>query len=290
VRNGAHFSSPMVDPPAGMRHDWEAIGGLTTRVLARGTRGPGGRIAGRMWGLALRHLGAEGLLDLGLRAGPYGAGAALRGLLGRGRPQGVPRGGLTLKHLKAHPHGVDLGPLQPRLPERLYTDDKRIRLVDPIYAADLARLRASRDADTDGLVLIGRRHLRSNNSWMHNSPRLVKGPARCTLMIHPDDAAARGLTDGEEAVVASRSGEITVPVEITDTVMPGVVSVPHGWGHDRDGVGWSTARAHAGVSVNDVTDDAFLDELTGTSALNGVTVEVRAATPAAPELAAAGAS
>jgi anaerobic selenocysteine-containing dehydrogenase len=182
---------------------------------------------------------------------------------------------------------VDLGPLQPRLPQRLYTDDKRIRLVDPIYAADLKRLRASRDAGSDGLVLIGRRHLRSNNSWMHNSPRLVKGPPRCTLMIHPDDAAARGLQDGATAVVRSRAGEVRVPVEVTDGVMPGVVSMPHGWGHDREGVGWTVAAAHAGVSVNDVTDDRRVDSLSGTSALNGVPVEVRAEAKAQPELATA---
>jgi anaerobic selenocysteine-containing dehydrogenase len=321
VSNNANYSPPMVDPPAGTRHDWEALGGLTTRLLARGARGRGGRIAGLLWGTALRRLGATGLLDVLLRTGPYGhaaGGIALldrafagtpaagawrvaRRLIRRGPlravlspqpgplPAGVPAGGLTLKVLERNPHGIDLGPLRPRLPERLYTPDKRIRLVDPMYAADLERLRAARPS-TDGLVLIGRRHLRSNNSWMHNSRRLVKGKARCTLMIHPDDAAARGLEDDSTAVVSSRAGEISVPVEVTDTVMPGVVSVPHGWGHDVDGVGWSTARAHAGASVNDVTDDQLVDRLSGTSALNGVPVEVRAAAPAETELAAAGAS
>ena len=318
VRNGANYSPPMIDPPAGSRQDWEAIGGLTTRLLARGARGRGGRAAGVLWGTALKRLGAAGLLDVGLRLGPYGAPAgavalldrtfertpaagawgALRQLIRRRvplspepaeRPPGVPAGGLTLKVLERNPHGVDLGPLRPRLPERLYTPDRRIQLVDSMYAADLERLRAAR-RDRDGLVLIGRRHLRSNNSWMHNSRRLVKGKSRCTLMIHPDDAAARGLQEGATAVVSSRSGEIRVPVEITDTVMPGVVSVPHGWGHDRDGVGWSTAKAHAGVSANDVTDDQHVDRLSGTSALNGLPVEVRAAAPAEAELAAAGAS
>jgi anaerobic selenocysteine-containing dehydrogenase len=204
-------------------------------------------------------------------------------------PAGVPAGGLTLKFLKTKPHGFDLGPLQPRLPERLFTPDKRVRLVDPIYAADLERLRAVRPAP-DSLVLIGRRHLRSNNSWMHNSRRLVKGKTRCTLMIHPDDATARGLEDGATAVVSSRAGEIALPVEVTDSVMPGVVSVPHGWGHHRDGVGWSTARANAGVSVNDITDEQFVDRLSGTSALSGVRVEVRAEATAPTELAAAGAA
>jgi anaerobic selenocysteine-containing dehydrogenase len=276
VRNTAQFSPPMVAPPEGARHDWEALGGLMTRLLARGARGRKGQVAGRVWEVLLRRLGAEGLLDLGLRGGPYGHLGALAQLLRRGKlPPGLPATGLTLKFLKSKPHGVDLGPLQPRLPERLYTKDKRVQLVDPIYAADLARLRADRP-ENDSLVLIGRRHLRSNNSWMHNSQRLVKGKTRCTLMIHPDDAAARGLDDGATAVVASRSGEIALPVEVTDSVMPGVVSVPHGWGHHREGVGWSTAHAHAGVSANDITDDQFVDRLSGTSALSGVRVEVRA--------------
>jgi anaerobic selenocysteine-containing dehydrogenase len=321
VSNNANYSPPMVDPPPGTRHDWEAVGGLTMRLLARGSRGRGGRIAGLLWGTALRRLGATGLLDVLLRTGPYGHTAGGVALLDRAfagtpaagvwraawrlarrgplravlapqpgpLPEGVPAGGLTLKVLERNPHGIDLGPLQPRLPERLYTRDKRIRLVDPMYAADLERLRSARPAP-EGLVLIGRRHLRSNNSWMHNSRRLVKGRSRCTLMIHPDDAAARGLEDGSTAVVRSRAGQISVPVEVTDTLMPGVVSIPHGWGHDVDGVGWSVARAHAGVSVNDVTDDQLVDRLSGTSALNGVPVEVRAATPAEPEFATAGAT
>jgi anaerobic selenocysteine-containing dehydrogenase len=200
---------------------------------------------------------------------------------------------LTLATLKRHPHGLDLGPLQPRFPERLYTPGKRIRLVPEIYAAELSRLRAANsngNGHRDGLVLIGRRHVRSNNSWMHNSTRLVKGKSRCTLMIHPDDASARGLQDGATAVVASRVGEVSLPVEVTDVVMPGVVSIPHGWGHDRDGTGWSTARAHAGVSANDITDERFLDGLTGTAAFNGVPVDVRALAEAEaePAVAAAG--
>ncbi|HWF72654.1 MAG TPA: molybdopterin oxidoreductase family protein, partial [Solirubrobacteraceae bacterium] len=178
---------------------------------------------------------------------------------------------------RSHPHGLDLGPLEPRLPERLFTPGKRIRLVPEIYVTELDRLRDSFQCAGPGLVLIGRRHLRSNNSWMHNSDRLVKGRSRCTLMIHPDDAEARGLAEGDSAVVSSRVGEVTVPVEVTDAIRPGVVSIPHGWGHDRQGTGWQTARAHAGVSANDITDDQFLDGLTGNAAFNGVAVEVRAA-------------
>jgi anaerobic selenocysteine-containing dehydrogenase len=193
---------------------------------------------------------------------------------------------LTLATLKAHPHGLDLGPLERRLPARLFTPGKRIRLVPEIYLAELARLRAAGEngaAASDSLVLIGRRHLRSNNSWMHNSPRLVTGKPRCTLMIHPRDAATRTLEDGASAVVSSRVGEVTLPVEVTDAVMPGVVSIPHGWGHDGDGSGPRTAHAHPGVSANDVTDDSFLDGLTGNAAFNGVPVEVRALAPSGAE-------
>jgi anaerobic selenocysteine-containing dehydrogenase len=191
-------------------------------------------------------------------------------------PPEVPRTGLTLAELRKHPHGMDLGPLEPRLPERLFTANGRIALVHDIYVEDVARLRAARPA-ADALVLIGRRHLRSNNSWMHNSTRLVKGKSRCTLMIHPEDAQARGLTDGATAVVRSRVGEVQLAVECSDAMMPGVVSVPHGWGHHREGTAWSVAEAHAGVSANDLTDDDFVDRLTGNAAFNGVPVEVSAA-------------
>jgi anaerobic selenocysteine-containing dehydrogenase len=260
VRNVAHFSPALFDPPPGTRQDWEALAGLATRLLER--RGVPGRIAATAFQATVKALGAERLLDVLLRLGPYGPFRAGW------------RRGLTLKTLKAHPHGLDLGPLVPRLPERLFTADKRIKLVHDIYVADLERLRDGRREN--GLVLIGRRHLRSNNSWMHNSRRLVKGKSRCTLMIHPADAAERGLDEGATAVVSSVAGEVRLPVEITDALMPGVVSIPHGWGHHRDGLGWSTAAAHAGVSANDVTDERHVDRLSGTAAFNGVPVDVRA--------------
>jgi anaerobic selenocysteine-containing dehydrogenase len=165
---------------------------------------------------------------------------------------------------------------------RLGTDDKSIRIAPAVYVADLARLRAraaewSAAAGRGGLILIGRRQLRSNNSWMHNSQRLVKGKPRCTLIIHPEDAARRGLVDGAKATVASRVGSIDVPVEVSDEMMPGVVSLPHGWGHDRPGTRLAVAAAHAGASANDITDETFIDALSGNSALSGVTVEVRPA-------------
>jgi anaerobic selenocysteine-containing dehydrogenase len=134
------------------------------------------------------------------------------------------------------------------------------------------------EADRDpavGLVLIGRRQLRSNNSWMHNSPRLVKGPPRCTLLVHPDDARARQLADGDQARLGSAAGSIDVPVEVSDTMLPGVVSLPHGWGHGREGARLGVAGEHAGASANDVTDDFYLDTLSGTAAFNGVAVTLQ---------------
>jgi anaerobic selenocysteine-containing dehydrogenase len=133
-------------------------------------------------------------------------------------------------------------------------------------------------------VLIGRRHLRSNNSWMHNSRRLVKGKSRCTLMIHPADAADRGLEDGAPAIVRSRTGDLRILAEVTAALMPGVVSIPHGWGHDRDEVGWSIAEANAGVSINDITDERRVDPLSGTAAFSGVPVQVRADSRVGAEL------
>jgi anaerobic selenocysteine-containing dehydrogenase len=212
----------------------------------------------------LGRLGPEPLLDGALRIGPYGRKA---------------KGGLSLAALRAQPHGVDLGPLESRMPARLGTKDKRVKLAPAEYLGDLPRLAArfaSMRAVATGpdapLVLIGRRQLRSNNSWMHNSQRLVKGKPRCTLLVHPDDAAARGIVDGDTVAIRSRAGEIRVPAELTDEIMRGVISLPHGWGHDRDGTRLSVASATPGVSVNDVTDDAFVDTFSGNGALNGVSV------------------
>ena len=217
---------------------------------------PWGRAVGKVLRAAAKRVGPRGVLEAGLRIGPYK--------------------GLTLGKLEKNPHGIDLGPLRPRLPDALYTRDKKVDLAPRIYLRDSARLseRYFGEHPADGLVLIGRRHLRSNNSWMHNSHRLVKGKPRCVLLMHPDDAAARGLEAGDRVRVASRVGEVIAPVELTDEMMPGVVSLPHGWGHDRPGVELRVAREHAGVSVNDITDEGFYDRLSGTSSLNAVPVEV----------------
>jgi anaerobic selenocysteine-containing dehydrogenase len=152
-----------------------------------------------------------------------------------------------------------------------------VHLAPRQYVADLARLAARYAAPpAAGLVLIGRRHLRSNNTWLHNSQRLTKGPARCTLLIHPDDATARGLTDGGVAKVSTQRGAIELPVEVSDTMMRGVVSVPHGWGHTRSGIQLRVATQKPGESINDILDPAVIDELSGTSALTGQPVEVAA--------------
>ncbi|GAA4037951.1 molybdopterin oxidoreductase family protein [Parerythrobacter jejuensis] len=186
--------------------------------------------------------------------------------------------GMTLAEVEAQPNGVDLGPLKPCLAERLLTEDKKIHAAPDPLLEDCARFAETLDTTPAGsLSLIGRRHVRSNNSWLHNSKRLVKGPDRCTLMIHPIDAKERGLQDGDLASVVSRIGAVEIAIEITEDIMPGVVSIPHGWGHHREGVSWQTAADHAGVSLNDLTDPERFDRLTGNAVLNGTPVTVEPA-------------
>ncbi len=253
VRNVAKYSPPLFERSAGSRHDWEICLALWTRLGAPRRLGPGSRLVQR----ALGKFGPEAILELGLRMGPHR---------------------LSMKKLRAAPHGLDLGPLERRLPARLGTDDHKVHLAPKQYLSDLERLEKRHDhapgTAPNGLVLIGRRHLRSNNSWMHNTERLVKGPARCTLLIHPEDALARGVADGGRARVSTGAGSIELPVEVTDSMMRGVVSVPHGWGHSRSGTRLRVATEHAGESVNDIVDPAIIDELSGTSALTGQPVKV----------------
>lgn len=182
---------------------------------------------------------------------------------------------LDLKTLKAHPHGLDLGPLKAQLPDRLFTEDKMADLTPALFTEHLKNL--SRELpDGDHLTLVGRRHLRSNNSWMHNSQRLVKGPQRCTLLMHPDDADQRLLKPDSLVRVTSDKGSIALPLEVSDEMMTGVVSIPHGFGHNRKGTRWQIAEAHAGVSVNDLTDEDMLDGISGNTAFSGVAVAVSA--------------
>ncbi|MFF5499521.1 molybdopterin oxidoreductase family protein [Streptomyces aquilus] len=221
-----------------------------------------GRDAKELAGLLTGVSGPERRLDMMLRLGPYGDGF------------GVRPDGLSLERLLAHPHGIDLGPLASRLPQPLKTRSGKVELLPQPIADDLPRLRQAMAERAEGLVLVGRRHLRSNNSWMHNVPALTGGTNRCTLHIHPEDAAGLGLVDGQAVGVKGAGGSVTAPVEITDTVRRGVVSLPHGWGHDRPGTRMSHAAQDPGVNVNQLLDGRLLDPLSGNAVLNAVPVEL----------------
>jgi anaerobic selenocysteine-containing dehydrogenase len=238
------YSQPTFSKAEGAKFDWEIFDELRQRMLGEEN---------------IKITNPEEKIDLGLKFGPYQ---------------------LSLEKLIENPHGIDLGEMKPCLPNRLLTSDKRIKLAPEILVKDMERLQkvfenAQTDSDFD-LLLIGRRHLRDNNSWMHNSHRLVKGNNRCTLMMHSKDAEKLGLENHETIKVASRVGEIELPVEITDTMMQGVVCMPHGYGHHREGIQMDIAQQHAGVSINDLTDELYLDDLTGNAAFNGVAVRVEA--------------
>jgi anaerobic selenocysteine-containing dehydrogenase len=279
VRNFIKWSPPMVEAPADSRHDWQILLELSNRL---GEAGPLARLVKQGVLGAIERMGLDGGLDLMMRFGPYGTHARLarksstatQRVMSVLRPD---RDGLSLAKLKEHPHGLDLGPLTPRFPAALCTRDKQVHLAPEVYLADVRRAKErlhSRHAHP--MLLIGRRHVRSNNSWLHNSRRLVKGKGRCTAWLHPDDAARLQVADGQAVRVTSRVGSIELPAEITDAIMPGVVSVPHGWGHGRAGVQLAVAGEVAGVSVNDVTDEQHIDALTGMPVLNGVPVAVSA--------------
>lgn len=206
--------------------------------------------------------GPERILDFLLRSGPYGDAFE------------EDAEGLSLAALEAAPEGIDLGPLKPRMPEILRTTTGAIELAPDLFVEELGKLATSLGTKSANgmIVLIGRRHLRSNNSWMHNVPSLVSGSERCTLMIHPDTAAKHDLQDGETVTATTETGQIDLPLEITEDIMPGVVSVPHGWGHDLDGVNLSVATDHAGANVNILTDGTRLEPFSGNAVLNGIPV------------------
>jgi anaerobic selenocysteine-containing dehydrogenase len=207
-----------------------------------------------------RH-GPERLLDLLLRAGPYGDGFA-------------GGDGLTLATLEANPHGVDHGPLEPRIPEVLTTEDGRVHLAPAPFLDALDGLTAELDVEPAPLVLVGRRHLRTNNSWSHNVPSLNRGRPLSVLHVHPDDATRHGLTDGGRARITSRAGSVEADVEVTDDLRPGVVSLPHGFGHDLDGVELTVARTGTGPNSNTLTDRFDLDAVSGNAVLNGIPVDL----------------
>ncbi|MBQ0795466.1 molybdopterin oxidoreductase family protein [Zhongshania sp.] len=260
VRNNARYAEALFPRKANARHDWEILLGLRDRLQpARGLKDKLGR-------QLLRRAGPSGLLALLLRQGPYGGGLNLFK-------------GLSLAKLKKSPHGIDLGALKPALPGALFHRDRKIHLEAEFFLKDVARVEAkffhSGDAP-DQLLLIGRRDVRSNNSWLHNSRRLVKGKDRCTALINPLDAQRLAIADGDLVRVTSRVGSVELAAHISDEMMLGVISIPHGWGHNLSGTQWQTAQDHAGVSVNDLTDEMQIDELSGNAVLNGVPVTLAA--------------
>ena len=250
VRNVTRFNEAILPKPEGALHDWEIFVGLAKAYATR-------------MGTELKPtMAPELMIEMGLRVGPYGDASELK---------------LNLARLREHPHGLDLGPLQPNLAPRLKTASRSIEAAPELFLGDLRRFADTQSPAIDQLLLIGRRHVRSNNSWMHNYHRLVKGKPRHQLLMHPQDLASRGLVDGQKVRVRSRVGSIEIEVASSDEVMAGVVSLPHGWGHGRPGVQLSIAREQGGASANDLTDERHLDALSGNTALNGVPVEVEAA-------------
>jgi anaerobic selenocysteine-containing dehydrogenase len=256
VRNTARFTPAALPKPPGTMHDWEIFRELVVRTQARLDRKP--PLVARLRERLVLSLSPTFLLGMLLRTG----------------------GRTTISDLRKHPEGIDLGPLRPTLPERLMTRDKRIHLAPSLVTDELPRLKpamaALGDGATGGLVLIGRRHQQDCNSWMHNTERLTRGRARHQLLMHPDDLASRGLADGGLVSVTSRVGSVVVEVAASEEMMPGVVSLPHGYGHQVDGVRLGHASKVPGVSINDLTDPERLD-LSGNAALSGVPVTVAAA-------------
>jgi anaerobic selenocysteine-containing dehydrogenase len=288
VRNVANYSAPVLPPDPEIPDEWATLlrlaaiaagqpapedvepldrlvaGELLRREVASEHSPVHGRDVDELLAELEPRRGPERLLEILLRCGPYGDGFGAR-------PDG-----LTLAALEAAPHGIDLGPLEPRLPEMLRTPSGKVELAPAPIVADVARLREAlaRPVDDHALVLVGRRQLRSNNSWMHNLELLVSGPERCTLHVHPDDAERLGLIDGAAACVHNRAGELDATVEVTDAIMRGVVSLPHGWGHDAPGTRLGVAGVHAGVNSNALADEGLVDALSGNAVLNGIPVVV----------------
>lgn len=250
VRNVTRFNRAILAKPEGALHDWEIFVGLARAFAERAA-------------LELKPtLPPAQMIDLALRKGPRGEASSWR---------------LSLQVLDEHPHGLDLGPLQPNLATRLRTPAQAVEAAPQVLLDDLQRLARQVPTEPDQLLLIGRRHVRSNNSWMHNYHRLVKGKPRHQLLMHPQDLQQRQLEDGQWVRVRSRTGSLEVQVLASEEVMPGVVSLPHGYGHGRQGVRLQIAHAQPGVSANDLTDELLRDALSGNAALNGVPVQVEAA-------------
>lgn len=245
IKNTAKYSEALFEKTAEQKHDWEILKELTKRFTGKENS-----------------LNLEQTLDYMLQFSNYK------------NPK------LSISTLKEHPHGIDFGSLKPQLPNRLFTTDKKIELAHPLFIADLERLNKKlklleiKAISKFPFSLIGRRHLRSNNSWMHNSTRLVKGKNRCTLLINPIDANSLNLKEGQFVKVSSDVGQVKLPIEITNNIMYGVVSIPHGWGHHRKGTNMKTAQQHAGVSFNDLTNEQNIDNLTGNADFSGTKVKI----------------
>lgn len=276
IHSIANYSAPVFDP-GDRPHEWEILirlTGLCTGTPAEDvdvaaiddgffdylafTQGLDGGQIRKLY----EHGGPERILDLTLRTGPFGD------------QYGKNPGGLTLDLLKANPNGIDFGPMVPQLPDILGTADKKIRLAPQYLLDDLPRLAARMERPAESLVLVSRRHLRSNNTWLHNVPALMKGKDRCTLLIHPDDAARCGVADNDIVTVKSEAGEIKVPVEVTEAIKPGVVSMPHGWGHGKPGTRMSVANSSPGANTNVLSPPTFVDEPSGNGVLNGIPVTI----------------
>lgn len=280
-RNFARYSAPVFEMDKSRPTEWEAIMRFVGLVRGLGpnadphalddemTRAEVARVAGtytdQLMSAVSGYNGPDRLLELELRGGPYGDG------FGR-NPDG-----LTLEKVKTATHGIDLGLHEPRMPDMLRTPSGKIELAPADFIADLPRVEAEMAKPASDLVLIGRRDVRTNNSWMHNLPILAKGPNRCKLLVHPVDAERYGLADGGFAELSGNGASLTVPVELSEDMMPGVVSLPHGWGHDLEGMHMELAAQNPGVNVNRLISEQTRDPLSGNSVLNGVEVSLRAA-------------
>ncbi|MFY9962768.1 molybdopterin-dependent oxidoreductase [Pseudomonas sp.] len=250
VRNVSRFNRAILPKPQGALHDWEIFVGLAKAFAALSDKPLKPTLAPAQ------------MIDIGLRQGRYGERSPFN---------------LSIDTLAQHPHGIDLGPLQPNLAARLKTANQHIQAAPVEILHDLQRFASQHPPEPGQLLLIGRRHVRSNNSWMHNYHRLVKGKPRHQLLMHPDDLAGRQLQDGQRVNVSSRVGSIEVEVQSCSDMMPGVVSLPHGFGHARAGVRMEIASSQPDASANDLTDERHVDAVSGNAALNGVPVQVVAA-------------
>ena len=247
VRNTVKYSAPLFEKEDEQRSDWQILK----------------EISARMTNTAVDQYTPEMILDMELKRGPYG------------------KQGMSLQKLIDNPHGIDIGPLIPCIEERIKTAEGKVHLLPQLYLDDLPRLNAvmakpARDKNYP-FDLIGRRLVKSHNTWTQNSERLVKGKNPCTLEVHPEDAKTLGIVKGQLLTVSSIVGEIEIEAVITDDIQQGVVSMPQGWGHNQKGTNMSVASKQPGVSINDLTDANRVDTLTGNAAFNGTPVAIKVA-------------